>query len=125
MHQPLVAQQVLKLQRLRNTFQRVQDQLGLPQVICLLAIAETPGLSVNDLSARTSIPQQSASRHVAILLGRYQDAHARTSPTAFIEQRVSSADPRKRALFMTDAGYDLVRQLLFEDNVQDQGGNRE
>ena len=90
----------------------VGDFLSLPQLICLLTVAAEPGLSVNDLAARISVPQQSASRYVAALLGRYQSVVDRGPIEPLIRQEVSSDDPRKRALYINEAGYDLLARML-------------
>jgi DNA-binding MarR family transcriptional regulator len=90
-----------------------QTILNLSQVLALVAIARTPGLSVNELAVVLGLPQQTVSRHVAILLGRYQTT-AETSQagvTTFIRQEISASDPRSRALFLSDDGLALLRLL--------------
>lgn len=87
-------------------------QLGLPALVVLLCVASKPGLSVNDLAAELGIPQQSASRAVAQLAGRYHTDGDRP-PVEYVEQRVKRDDPRSRALFPTDAGREFVRRLCF------------
>lgn len=89
----------------------VQAELSLPQLVALLTIAVEPGLSVNDLADRIGLPQQTASRYVAILLGRYETP-GQSPPHPLISQGVSEDDPRKRALFLTGLGENLVRRLL-------------
>lgn len=88
------------------------EALGLPPLICLLAIAQDEGLSVTELSERTGSPQQSVSRYVSMLLARYQLDVTTTPPPALIEQRINPADPRKRALYLSDGGRDVIRALL-------------
>jgi DNA-binding MarR family transcriptional regulator len=91
-----------------------QTALNLPQVLALLAIARTPGLSVNELADNLRLPQQTVSRHVAILLGRYQvmPEATQTGVTSFIRQEISASDPRRRALFLSDDGLALLKSLV-------------
>jgi DNA-binding MarR family transcriptional regulator len=90
-----------------------QTVLNLPQVLALVAIARTPGLSVNELADSLGLPQQTVSRHVAILLGRYQTTPeaSQTGVTSFIRQEISASDPRRRALFLSDDGLALLKSL--------------
>jgi DNA-binding MarR family transcriptional regulator len=98
------------LMRLRSVLVDVHA-MGLPPLVCLLTIAVEPGLSINDLAERTGVPQQSVSRHVAALLGRYQtDLLANFDP--LVEQHINAEDPRKRALHLTPAGREIVARLL-------------
>ena len=90
-----------------------QTVLNLSQVLALIAIARAPGLSVNELAESLGLPQQTVSRHVAILLGRYQttpDVPSATMPT-FIRQEISASDPRRRALYLSDDGLALLKSL--------------
>jgi DNA-binding MarR family transcriptional regulator len=104
-----------KLAGLANALRPLQPELGLPQLLALLVIAGEPGLSVSDLADRLGIPQQTASRHVAILAGRYQGAFGPTSENSgrskldpLISQEISESDPRRRALFISKQGRSLL-----------------
>jgi DNA-binding MarR family transcriptional regulator len=99
------------LGRLQSQLAAVES-LGLPSLISLLAIARNEGLSVTDLAEETGLPQQSVSRYVSMLLGRYQLEAMSDSPIALIEQRINPADPRKRALFLTDSGRETIMGVL-------------
>jgi DNA-binding MarR family transcriptional regulator len=90
-----------------------QTALSLSQVLALTAIARTPGLSVNELAENLGLPQQTVSRHVAILLGRYQTSPDTppASMAALIRQEISATDPRRRALFLSDDGVALLKAL--------------
>jgi DNA-binding MarR family transcriptional regulator len=90
-----------------------QTVLSLPQVLALTAIARTPGLSVNELAEGLGLPQQTVSRHVAILLGRYQTTPdtPQTGVPTFIRQEISASDPRRRALFLSEDGLALLKAL--------------
>ena len=85
--------------------QAVPERLGLGPLTALVAVASRPGLSVNDLAASLGVPQQTASRHVATLLGR----SGKSAP--LIEQRISVEDPRRRALVVTAAGREILDSL--------------
>jgi DNA-binding MarR family transcriptional regulator len=102
----------LLVARLRDALLTVQGQLSLQQLVALLTIGTDPGLSVNELAERMRIPQQSASRHVAFLTGRYQIDPTDSPPEVLIEQRISPSDPRSRALYLTSAGQALVAGVV-------------
>ena len=93
-----------------------QTTLSLSQILALTAIARAPGLSVNELAENLGLPQQTVSRHVAILLGRYQTAadEPAVTPTSFIRQEINAADPRRRALFLSGDGTTLLKSLAEE-----------
>lgn len=97
--------------KLRDALLGVQSELSLPQLIALLTIGEEPGLSVNELAGRLGIPQQSASRHVSALLGRYQILDSSKAPVAYIDQSISETDPRKRALFLNSDGHAMIASI--------------
>jgi DNA-binding MarR family transcriptional regulator len=97
---------------------RASPDLSLPQLVTVLTIALEPGLSVNDLAERLKIPQQSASRHVSVLLGRYQLAAEDATRPPLIEQTINPRDPRKRALYLTARGRDEVAALAADLRAQ-------
>lgn len=100
------------MDRLRALLSAVPDDLALPQLRALVAIAAEPGLSVSDLAERVGVPQQTASRYVAVLLGRYQDALEHGRQRVLVEQRISEEDPRRRALFLSDEGTNLLSSII-------------
>ncbi len=89
----------------------LQSELNLPQLVALLSVAIEPGLSVNDLADRVAVPQQTASRYVAVLLGRYESASGQGPRHALISQGVNDEDPRKRALFLTEYGAEMITRV--------------
>ena len=103
---------------LRAALKQVQDELSLAQLIALFSIAAEPGLSVNDLSERIGAPQQSASRFVAVLLGRYSTPSTSPERKPLIDQMVKQDDPRSRALFLTERGRDIVNGILDAANPE-------
>jgi DNA-binding MarR family transcriptional regulator len=95
--------------------------MTLPLLKTLLMIAARPGLSVNELAEQLGLPQQSASRYVAILQGRYQtSAEEAFSTVPLLELEVSTSDPRKRALFLTKSGNSAAEKLLREIRGSDE-----
>lgn len=90
----------------------VHEALGLPHLICILAIAAHPGLSVNELAKITGYPQQSVSRYTALLLGRYDNPTGPSLGKPLIEQSINSADPRRRAFHLTSPGQSFVDDFI-------------
>lgn len=101
---------------LRNALMEVQGQLSLPQLVVLLTVRIEPGLSVNDLAETLGIPQQSASRYVSMLAGRYQTEPHQPLFEPLLLQKISDTDPRSRALHVTAAGEALLKTLVSIDN---------
>jgi DNA-binding MarR family transcriptional regulator len=107
-----------KLTHLIKGLGPIQKELSLPQLLTLLQIAVNPGLSVNDLAEKLGVPQQTASRHVSGLLGRYQGAPAgsdlaeRSTLDPLIVQEINQNDPRSRALFVSEQGDVFLKKLV-------------
>ena len=107
-----------RLLRLVSSFQPLQGELSLPQLLALARIALEPGLSVNELAERLDCAQQTASRHVAALLGRYQgslDAQSgagRSALDPLISQEINKSDPRSRALYPSKQGAALLERII-------------
>jgi DNA-binding MarR family transcriptional regulator len=102
-----------EIDRLEALLAAVPGDLALPQLRALVAIAAEPGISVNELAQRIDVPQQSASRYVSVLLGRYQDPMAGPQTRILVEQRISEEDPRRRALFLTLEGTTLLTNIVY------------
>jgi DNA-binding MarR family transcriptional regulator len=91
------------------------EGLSLEVLLALLTIALEPGLSVNELADRLHVPQQTASRYAAVLLGRYQEpstAGGQAAKWPLVTQEVHADDPRKRAMFLTDRGKEFTETML-------------
>lgn len=93
----------------RAVLKEASSKLSLPQLLLLLIIAEKPGLSVNELSELTSLSQPVASRTLGILMGRYEGSEG--TSVQLVDQRINNQDPRRRALFLTEEGETLVKEL--------------
>jgi DNA-binding MarR family transcriptional regulator len=95
----------------------IQADLSMAQLLALIRIALEPGLSVNELADRMQCPQQTASRHVAALLGRYETSSesqntGRSQLDPLISQEISQTDPRRRALFISTQGRTLLKKTI-------------
>ena len=109
----LSARDKQKLEQFRLALAPVQTSMSLPMVVTLLTLAIEPGLSVNELADRTKTTQQTASRYISILMGRYDtDLFASTNMQPLVAQEINADDPRKRALFLTEAGWQFVASLF-------------
>jgi DNA-binding MarR family transcriptional regulator len=113
MRDELSHREVSRLDAIFEALSGVQSAVSLPQVLALIAIARHPGLSVNELAELLDQPQQTVSRHVAILLGRYQTSEDVNAPP-FVRQQISASDPRRRALFLSDDGLALLKALSLD-----------
>jgi len=118
----LSADEEVRLSQLKASLSAVEG-LALPHLVCLIAIALEPGISVNELAERTGYPQQSVSRYVGVLLGRYQDDEGGHAFFPLIEQLINKDDPRKRALQTTSEGEATVRRLASTDPKTKGGQN--
>lgn len=104
-----------KLTALLSALVAVGEDLSLPLLQSLVVVARHGGISVNELAEEMDIPQQTASRYIAILQGRYQfptnlDNAFAKRPLLSLE--VSTEDPRRRALYLTDAGKVRIMEVL-------------
>lgn len=100
-----------RLDAIFKAFSKCQAEISLLQVLALIVIARNPGLSVNELAERLDQPQQTVSRHVSVLLGRYQMSET-VVPRAFIRQEINANDPRSRALFLSPDGQSLLKAVV-------------
>lgn len=104
-----------RLRKLFKAMSGMESEMSLPLLNTLLAVAVTPGISVNDLAELIRVPQQTASRYVSILQGRYQTLGSTENifmETPLLEIGISMDDPRKRAVELTAHGKARVEQLL-------------
>ena len=93
----------------------IDEDLSLPLLRTLLTVARHPALSVNELAEKMGVPQQTASRYVAILQGRYETlgkSDMAFAKAPLIALDVSSEDPRKRALSLTPDGYGRLGAII-------------
>ena len=103
-----------RLLSIREALMSVRPDLSRSQLVTLLTVALRPGLSVNELAEQIGAPQQSASRYSAVLLGRYQTPDSDFREPLII-QEVNPDDPRRRALFLSDKGREVVAGMIAFD----------
>ena len=105
--------EIRRLAALSEGLNAWQSVLSLSQLLALITIARIPGLSVNDLADNLGLPQQTVSRHVAVLLGRYETLDAAGAGLLpFVRQEISASDPRRRALFLTEGGLAMLKAIV-------------
>ena len=104
-----------RLGALLTVLHSMDGDLSLPLLLTLVAVAWQPGMSINGLAKRIQVPQQTASRYVAILQGRYHLSNAGMnsfSDKPLLSLQVSTNDPRRRALFVTSHGNDVLKRII-------------
>ena len=109
------ALEVARLGALLTALHSIDVDLSLPLLLTLVAVARQPGMSINGLAKRIQVPQQTASRYVAILQGRYHLSSASANSFAdkpLLSLQVSTNDPRRRALFVTSHGDDVLKGII-------------
>ena len=103
------------VERVFGALKSLNPELSLPLLLTLITIARRSGLSVNDLADELDIPQQTASRYVSVLQGRYQvlgRAENTFAKAPLLTLGISTDDSRSRALFLTEAGETEVKEFL-------------
>ena len=98
-----------QISRLRSALVQ-HAHLGMGPLTVLLSVAAKPGISISEVADMNGLAQQTASRHVANLSGRYQ--YEDSDQPELVRQSLASDDPRKRALELTSEGEILVKALL-------------
>jgi DNA-binding MarR family transcriptional regulator len=94
----------------------VESDLSIPLLRVLVAVELNPHLSVSELAEALGLPQQTASRYVAILRGTYQTADG-ASPFArqpLLAHQPSSTDLRRYELVLTQRGSERLGRILHE-----------
>jgi DNA-binding MarR family transcriptional regulator len=99
---------------LNEGLKKAEPELSIPLLRTLLAVAVNENLSVNELADHIEVPQQTASRYVAILQGRYQtsEAGASLARAPLLTHRASSTDLRRYELVLTPKGGARVQAIL-------------
>lgn len=105
-----------RLALLARLLDQIESDLGLPLTRALISVALKPGSSINDLADQLNVPQQTASRYIAVLQGRYESPNGSIDTRApLVSLEISQNDPRRRALFVTPEGKKRVAKLLAAD----------
>jgi len=104
-----------RLQALQKALRIIEDDLSLPLLLTLVTVTLNPGISVSELAEHIEIPQQTASRYMSTLLGRYQmpgnDANS-FAQAPYLSLEINNEDPRRRALFVTAKGKAKVSKII-------------
>lgn len=93
-----------------------EPDLSIPLLRTLIAVFLKVDMSINDLAEAIGAPQQSASRYVAILQGRYQTSEGATSFTKapLLMHKPSPNDSRRYELALTVHGQDRLNKILIQ-----------
>ena len=91
-----------------------EPDLSIPLLRTLITVYLNPNLSVTELAEAIGVPQQTASRYVAILQGRYQtmDATSALSRDPLLATRPSSSDLRRYELVLTPRGVTKIETIV-------------
>ena len=91
-----------------------EPDLSIPLLRTVIAVFLKTDMSVNDLADTIGVPQQSASRYVAILQGRYQTSDGASSFTKapLLMSKPSPTDSRRNELALTPHGEDRLNEIL-------------
>jgi DNA-binding MarR family transcriptional regulator len=104
-----------QLKALLAGLQSLDADISMPLLVTLIAVGESPGLSIGELAEKIDAPQQSASRYIAILMGRYQSP-GETQPLRanrpLLKVEISPDDPRRRSILLTDHGTATLKNFL-------------
>lgn len=99
--------------RLLSGIQRVDPEMPLQQVMCLLVIAQSEeGLSLTDVAKKVGISLTTASRYVSAL---GKTTRHRTEGLNFIESFEDPMERRKKIIRITTKGKIALRNILGED----------
>ena len=85
------------------------SSVGLAQLCVLLTVARSPGGSINEAAEANNLTQQTASRYIATLSGRYAEGD---DSVELLRQSLGSTDPRRRSVSLTPQGEAMVGSLL-------------
>lgn len=108
---------ISRLDAVARALRSIESELSLPLLLTLTAVARHPGISVNELAQQIDVPQQTASRYVSILQGRYQMLDSGENSFArnpYLSLTVSAVDPRRRAIFLTSRGKGRLAEIIQE-----------
>lgn len=105
-----------QLEALNEGLKVAENDMSIPLLRTLIAASLNPHLSVTDIAQVIGVPQQTASRYVAILQGRYQTAE---SASAFnrgplLSHKPSANDLRRYELVLTPRGNARLDEILNE-----------
>jgi DNA-binding MarR family transcriptional regulator len=88
--------------------------MSIPLLRTLVAVSLNSDLSVTELADMIGIPQQSASRYVAVLQGRYQTPGSTNvfADEPLLAHKASATDLRRYELVLTPHGTARINAIL-------------
>jgi len=91
-----------------------EPDLSIPLLRTLIAVSMNPHLSVTELAELIKVPQQTASRYVALLQGRYQSSESSSSfaRDPLLTTKPSLSDLRRYELVLTPRGTARLDAIL-------------
>ncbi len=91
-----------------------EPDMSIPLLRTLIAVSLNSHLSVTELAEAINVPQQTASRYVAVLQGRYQTSEGTSSFTRapLLSHKPSTTDLRRYELILTARGVAQLDAIL-------------
>ncbi|MES2728591.1 MAG: MarR family winged helix-turn-helix transcriptional regulator [Pseudomonadota bacterium] len=86
-------------------FRAIDPEFPLQYAICLCEIAQNPGMSLTNLSEKTSLALSTVSR----IVGALSDYRPNGAPYGLISMEIAAVERRRRELKLTAAGVELLR----------------
>lgn len=104
---PMSAEADLLLTVLRR-IQKIDPEFPLQYTMCFIEIALNEGCSVTNLADKTNLALSTVSR----IVGALSDYRQMGKPFKFIEVKVSEIERRKKELYLTDYGREVLKEIL-------------
>lgn len=95
------------LAKIIELFREMDHAFPLQYIHCFLIIAKQPGLSVTALAEQSGIKLPTVSR----IIGALSDARQKGEGFGLIEIRLTDKQRRSKALFLSQKGQELQRQI--------------
>lgn len=102
------SKQALEIDKVRRAL-AMAERLSFGQIAVLLSAAEKPGMSINELAEFNGLSQQTTSRYVSMLSGRYSESEDQVE---YLSQSLGLDDPRKRFVALNENGETFVKKFL-------------
>ncbi|MGV8921653.1 MAG: MarR family winged helix-turn-helix transcriptional regulator [Pseudomonas sp.] len=99
----------LRLSGIVRAFRAISADMPMQQADILVTIAQSPGLSMNDICVKTHLSQSSVSRNVAALSEFYKLG---TPGLGLVEAVNDPREHRRRIVFLTTKGKTFITRLM-------------
>lgn len=109
-----------RLLALTKTLTAKEIAMSADELLCFLAVAVRPGMSVGELVTETGLPQSTVSRHLKRLSSGMRKSKGELGPIswelefgqeALLEQRVHPDNPKQKALHLAAEGQALMARF--------------